>query len=359
MAPRLPKGMSWDDYLKFVEANPKYTLSLDTGMPIKGRPNAEVPKMVPPADPFAPMMSKAEDIVARARGAGSEAKKFLTEPQKLPHPVTGLPYQTKDPVTGKLGGYAMGFTPAQTAARVGLPTVGAAGAGYLGLQGAESRRARDAAAIDAEVGARQAEELRMQKDAAADQSAFRRAPNALPFFASGEEDRMKQRAADMQPVTPALLAMAGRDMGQGSAPSYNQPAAGGMPLISRLSPEALRFSVDKARDVAPRRPSPAPAAAVAAAPAADEGILSKIFGGDPYKGMSSAKLMQRANENPDDAAAFFRADKALRAERPEMFPKAEEGMATGGAAMGGSDKPHKDAALHKALEIIHHLISRR
>jgi hypothetical protein len=346
--------MSWDDYLKFVEANPKYTLSLDTGMPIKGRPNAEMPKMVPPADPFAPMMSKAEDIVARARGAGSEAKKFLTEPQRLPHPVTGLPYQTKDPVTGKLGGYAMGFTPAQTAARVGLPTAGAAGAGYLGLQGAESRRARDAAAVDAEVGARQAEELRMQQDAAADQSAFRRAPNALPFFATGEEDRMKQRAADLQPVTPGLLAMAGRGMGQGAAPSYNQPAAGGMPLISRLSPESLRFSVNKARDAAPLRPSPAPAAAAAAAPAADQGILSKIFGGDPYKDMSSAKLMEQANRG-DDAAAFFRADTALRRERPEMFErKAEEGMATGGAA-----KPHKDAALHKALEIIHHLISRR
>lgn len=356
---KFPIGASWDDFMKFVKENPNYDLTWRTGTPTKAGPRAETPKMVPPADPFAPMMSKAEEILARTRGAGAEAKKFLTEPQKLPHPVTGLPYQTKDPVTGKLGGYAMGFTPAQTAARVGLPTVGAAGAGYLGLQGAENRRARDAAATDAEVGARQAEELRMQQDAIADQSAFRRTPNALPFFATREEDKMKQRAADMQPVTPALLAMAGRGMGQGAAPSYNQPAADGIPLISRLSPEALRFSVDKARDVTPRRPSPPPAAAAAAAPAADEGILSKIFGGDPYKGMSSAKLMEQANRG-DDAAAFFRADAALRRERPEMFEKkTEEGMATGGAAMGGGDKPHKDAALHKALEIIHHLISRR
>jgi hypothetical protein len=316
MAPRLPKGMSWDDYLKFVEANPKYTLSLDTGMPIKGRPNAEMPKMVPPADPFAPMMSKAEDIVARARGAGSEAKKFLTEPQRLPHPVTGLPYQTKDPVTGKLGGYAMGFTPAQTAARVGLPTAGAAGAGYLGLQGAENRRALDAAAVDAEVGARQAEELRMQQDAAADQSAY-------------------------------------RPMGPSRVPEMLTPVEGGderMRPIMQIPPRVADI-VARAQASAPRRAAPTVAAA---APAADEGMLSKIFGGDPYKGMSSAKLMERANENPDDAAAFFRADKALREERPEMFPKA-----AGGAAMGGGDKPHKDAALHKALEIIHHLISRR
>jgi hypothetical protein len=289
--------MSWSDYLKFIEENPQHTLSLDTGMPIKGRPSAEVPKMVPPADPFAPMMSKAEDIVARARGAGSEAKKFLTEPQRLPHPVTGLPYQTKDPVTGKLGGYAMGFTPAQTAARVGLPTVGAAGAGYLGLQGAENRRARDAAAT----------------------------ANEAPVY-------------DLEHSVPQDFDTWGRKIVGPSAATNSMDYPANAVLIAKKN----------AGDQSRSAPAPAPAPA----PAANEGILSKIFGGDPYKGMDSAALMKRANENPDDAAAFFRADKALRAERPEMFTG--DGMATGGAA-----KPHKDAALHKALEIIHHLISRR
>lgn len=356
MAPRIPKGMSWADYLKFVEENPRHTLSLDTGAPIKGRPNAEVPKMVPPADPFAPMTNAAEQILARARTAGSDAKKFLTEPQKLPHPVTGLPYQVKDPVTGRLGGYAMGFTPAQTAARVGIPTVGAvSGLGYLGLKGAESRRADD---VEGE--ARRAEELRMQKDAAADQSAFRGYQNALPFFATREEDKMRQRNADMQPVTPGLLAMAGKGLGQKNAPSFNPPNGSSLPASMQFSNADLMRFVDpqgrvitgRSETPAPRREQPAPEAA--AAPK-DEGILSKIFGGDPYKDMSSAKLMNIANRDPDNAAAFFRADAALRKERPEMFEKkSEEGMATGGAA-----KPHKDAALHKALEIIHHLIARR
>lgn len=355
----LPKGMSWADYLKFVTENPRHTLSEATGAPIKGRPNAEVPKMVPPADPFANMSARAEAILARkaaqAKQAASDAKSFMTEPQRLPHPVTGLPYQTKDPVTGKLGGYAMGFTPAQTAARVGLPTAGAVGGlGYLGLKGAESRRADDS-----EAEARRAEELRMQQAAAADQSAFRNTPNALPFFATREEDKMRQRGADLQPVTPGLLAMAGKDLGQTNAPSFNPPNGNSLPVSMQFSnADLMRFVDPQGRVIngrpetsAPRREQPTPE--VAAAPA-DQGILSKIFGADPYKDMSSAKLMNIANRDPDNAAAFFRADAALRKERPEMFEKkSEEGMATGGAA-----KPHKDAALHKALEIIHHLISR-
>ena len=55
--------------------------------------------------------------------------------------------------------------------------------------------------------------------------------------------------------------------------------------------------------------------------------------------------------SPESAADFFRADKALMAKRKE-----EEGRAAGGGVGG---KPDKDAALHKALEIIHHMIRSR
>jgi hypothetical protein len=124
--------------------------------------------------------------------------------------------------------------------------------------------------------------------------------------------------------------------------------------MSRMSPESLRFSVDKARAAAPRQNQLDITARPVARPESidkkDDGIMSKIFGGDPTAGMSREDLMNRYNES-GSAADFLRADKALRAERPEMFQS--EGMATGGSA-----KPHKDAALHKALEIIHALIGR-
>jgi hypothetical protein len=90
-----------------------------------------------------------------------------------------------------------------------------------------------------------------------------------------------------------------------------------------------------------------------AQPAQQESLLSRIFSApkDPYAGMSSRQLMDVANRDPDNAAAFFRADKALQKEQPDMFkPQAEK---RGGSVGGG-----KDAALHKALEIIHHMITR-
>ena len=81
-------------------------------------------------------------------------------------------------------------------------------------------------------------------------------------------------------------------------------------------------------------------------------ILSKIFSGQDYQ--SNNELVNKPMGgapvnwgNSDSAADFFRADKALMAKRRE-----EEGMKRGGAANAKPD------SLHKALEIIHHLLTR-
>jgi hypothetical protein len=83
-----------------------------------------------------------------------------------------------------------------------------------------------------------------------------------------------------------------------------------------------------------------------------DGILSRIFSGKDYQ--SNSRPVDEPTDgapvnwgNPDSAADFFRADKARMA---------MEGKA-GGGGVGG--KPDKDAALHKALEIIHHMIRSR
>jgi hypothetical protein len=145
----------------------------------------------------------------------------------------------------------------------------------------------------------------------------------------------------------------------------------------------LQGSIDASRSApSPAAPAPAPAPARAplrngipqagaplpvrrpdsigqlpgAKPASQEGFFSRIFGQDPYAGKTASQLMETANQNPDSAAAFFRADQALRKERPEMFEQktddTQQGAKRGGAING------RDAALHKALEIIHHMISR-
>ena len=74
----------------------------------------------------------------------------------------------------------------------------------------------------------------------------------------------------------------------------------------------------------------------------------------PSDGLSSQELFQRYNDamQRDDsgqAALFAQADKAMREGRAS-------GGSAGGALTGGAGK---DAAIHKALEIIHHLLTRR
>ena len=93
-----------------------------------------------------------------------------------------------------------------------------------------------------------------------------------------------------------------------------------------------------------------------AKPVPEQGFFARNFGQDPYAGKSASQLMTLANQDPDNAAAFFRADKALQKERPDMFQSAPTEKR--GGAIKGNVAPGKDAALHKALEIIHHMITR-
>jgi hypothetical protein len=125
----------------------------------------------------------------------------------------------------------------------------------------------------------------------------------------------------------------------------------------------------------PQRPvSTAAAAPAAAANAADPSFMGRLFGGQDFQSNNRAVVSrpqgpmsdgapQRATLNwgdSDNAADFFRADKAMQGLRKnnEEFV----GMASGGAANGSSSKSSgsgRDAAIHKALEIIHNLLMQR
>lgn len=102
-------------------------------------------------------------------------------------------------------------------------------------------------------------------------------------------------------------------------------------------------------------------ASAPAAPAESRGFLSnlissagKLYDPDYQKGMTSQQLFAESNKNPDDPAAFFRADKRWKEENPNYGqPQAEK---RGGAV---EQKPSKEAMLHKSLEIIHHMIRNR
>jgi hypothetical protein len=129
----------------------------------------------------------------------------------------------------------------------------------------------------------------------------------------------------------------------------DQPAYG-LPDISGGSLEQPSRVADAAK-IARARMSAAQATGEAApAPMRrpEEGILSRIFSGQDYQS-KGGQLRQDGKINwgdPESAADFFRASKALQ-ETPEA-----SGMKRGGAA-------GKPDSVHKALEIIHHLISSR
>jgi hypothetical protein len=85
-------------------------------------------------------------------------------------------------------------------------------------------------------------------------------------------------------------------------------------------------------------------------------LLGKVYDPDYQKGMSSREMFAQAQRDGDESpAAFFRAAARQREENPDFKP--DMSRASGGKA--GSGAVPKDAALHKALEIIHMMLSRR
>jgi hypothetical protein len=110
---------------------------------------------------------------------------------------------------------------------------------------------------------------------------------------------------------------------------------------------------------------PLPVKRPAALDAAPQSFLGRIFSGEDYQSSNAlasdprlagynARVVQDGKVNwgnSDNAADFFRAD-AARMAMEKKAAEEGEGKAKGGAVAG------KDAALHKALEIIHHLLTR-
>lgn len=122
-------------------------------------------------------------------------------------------------------------------------------------------------------------------------------------------------------------------------------------LAAKALGEAAGLPMRRPSEAPVSRPMPMPPSrelqAQARAEQPSPSILSRIFSGEDYQS-KGGQLRQDGRINwgdPKSAADFFRADRARR-ETPDAA-----GMKRGGAA----GKPN---SLHKALEIIHHLLTR-
>ena len=132
-------------------------------------------------------------------------------------------------------------------------------------------------------------------------------------------------------------------------------------ILAPVGPPVAERAVQRAKQTA-ARPTPVQTASVYADnPTASPGMLSRIFGGGDYQSTGKQVVERPQGERPvinwgsnESAADYFRAAQALQSMKDEN----PIGRASGGKAdnKGGI---HKDAALHKALEIIHAMISRQ
>jgi len=180
-----------------------------------------------------------------------------------------------------------------------------------------------------------------------------------------------------------LPLMARPDSGAASTPfNIGQAGPGGLrfgsPTTGELGnmPTSLRnyetrFSMDPRASTLPaastaavRREPPAPPRRPEEfARSEPSSFLSRLFSGTNNP-VSTRELFNRSEANPDDSGAYMRAERqyaATHKDAPSVDLSkldSDTGMNRGGIAKAGNTGGGKDAALHKALEIIHHLLTR-
>jgi hypothetical protein len=175
-------------------------------------------------------------------------------------------------------------------------------------------------------------------------------PAAIPFVpGAGYPQQMPERGYEGDSPRERIAVTAANDI----LARQREAADSGLLDRANFHDESAVPSPARPRAAAPMPlPVKRPESLDAAPP---QSLLGRIFSGQDYQS-NNQRVVQDGNINwgdRDSAADFFRADKAMMAQR-EAAKKSEEGegKAKGGAVAG------KDAAIHKALEIIHHLLTR-
>jgi hypothetical protein len=175
----------------------------------------------------------------------------------------------------------------------------------------------------------------------------------------------RQTAGQPQPTPPAGAGTGRPVIPSGytvdDQPAYRLPdiSGGSLEQPTRI---ASQQAVQQARALA----TPTPMMRPESSPSPKDSILSRIFSGQDYQSSGPTRGDNRLYQgekdgrkvinwgDPESAADFFRASKAQQdwnAQSPDN-PSIGAGMKRGGAANAKPD------SVHKALEIIHHLLTR-
>ena len=148
------------------------------------------------------------------------------------------------------------------------------------------------------------------------------------------------------------------------APQPAPPAPSPAPPAPRPTPASSPPGFDK-NDIRPLpQPPQRPEAAPSATRSSFSDLLGKIYDPNFEKGTTSKQLFQAAQNDPDNPAAYARAAARWKEENPDFQPdmsgaasQSGGNMKRGGTAKAGGMNP-KDAVLHKALDIIHAMMTR-
>lgn len=157
-------------------------------------------------------------------------------------------------------------------------------------------------------------------------------------------------SASTQTAAPLLSQFGYNAFRQNTAPTYTGDAVDAEALTQKYGTRAPAPAA-----VSPSRAAPIPQRPQREEPSILSRALSKMYDPRYLEDKSSRELYieaQRMGETGDEYGANLMNIRAADRARREM----PEERAAGGAANG---KPGKDAALHKALEIIHIMLSRR
>jgi hypothetical protein len=192
-----------------------------------------------------------------------------------------------------------------------------------------------------------------------------RAPMMNYFGVNGQDISGYRGAGDFSGASwdRGLLSLNQAPLGTVSArnvPSWSSAAQTANEAAAKPTPSPSRSTSPAASSCIP---FPPPRPAEFSKPASEEGnqsllssILSRLKIQDPYAGKSAKQMYEQAQDmqrSGDESGANILIQRAGQAP--------DAGMKRGGTAGAGGQKaagPHKDAALHKALDIIHAMMTR-
>jgi len=297
--------------------NPGRFVNPETGMPQSVRDpltGQMRPAMGAIHDPFEALAQRVSEMPGPVD--------YLTRPRPVINPDTGYQLQSILP-NGRFGPGRTEFTPGQRLAQgtaIGAPLV-AAGVGLSNVMQPPSATAASGPR-DMDRG----NSLGVDELSAYPSGAVRRSL-----------DRTNALGVDELSAYPA-----------GAVHNYNRSNAPGVDELSAYPRSPVQLAKQRmaaAQATGERAPAPMRRP--------DEGMLSKIFNSP----VSTRELYQRSQDNPEDSGAYMRAERqyaATHRDAPsfDLTKLNDQGMKRGGSANAKPD------SVHKALEIIHHLLTR-